>query len=391
MSNRLLLFRDNGKPLVDLNFMGSLPGVCALTRASSKRAFNASGVLAEVAANNPAFEYDPVTNGIRGLLLEGQSTNALTYSQNLSAGWTRGTGATYTDSQASPDGENNAVLVTGLNGTSIGATEATVYKSSVPIAEGVIYTVSVFARLQSATSNKFKIRIRSASPTYNYYSADTTLSTTNWTRISVTFTAPAGEASAFILFGSTGSMNVYLYGAQFEAAPAASSYIPTTGAAVTRAADSLLVTSLPWFSASKGTFAATFMTDYTPPTGCYPALATFSDGTSNNRLKINIDPGSALAGAVTTGGTLQANPSSGTLALNAVQKLAMRYKTDDVALSGNGAAAGADTSASMPTGISQLELGGFGGTATQAFKGYLRRFRYWNYGLANATLQKVTQ
>jgi hypothetical protein len=81
-----------------------------------------------------------------------------------------------------------------------------------------------------------------------------------WYRCSVTLGNPSGlrldvrislqDSSTFVVGGAAyngdGVSGVYVYGAQIEAASTPSSYIPTSGSTVTRSADTMTASNLPW-------------------------------------------------------------------------------------------------------------------------------------------------
>ena len=76
--------RINGPSLppgvtLDLNFMnpGTLDPRITFTRASTAAYIDASGFIQMAAVNAPRWDYDPVTHGLRGVLIEEQRTNVL--------------------------------------------------------------------------------------------------------------------------------------------------------------------------------------------------------------------------------------------------------------------------------------------------------------------------
>ena len=98
-------------------------------------------------------------------------------------------------------------------------------------------------------------------------------------------------------------------------------------------------------------------------------------------------------GAGTTGATVvdatvnQADLTpTGALTANTVAKLTLAYKANDFAASGNGGTVVTDATGTVPTGMSQVFLGGPSGV----LNGYIRRITYYPVRLTNANLQAIT-
>ena len=205
-----------------------------VVRATTATRVNSLGLIESVAVNVPRIDY---TNGsCPSLLVEGQRTNLKSYSDYMSTlGWVRGSGVIYTENQLSPQNLNNALLAEGLTGTglvSIGS-----IASNVAVTSGVTYTFSIYAKLKTVSSNNFRIRIKSNSSSTNFYT-NTLLTTDSWKRVSLTVTVPIGDTNFDLSIGTlSGTIDVYLFGAQIEQGSYASSYIPTVASTVTRNAD----------------------------------------------------------------------------------------------------------------------------------------------------------
>ncbi|MEN6304092.1 MAG: hypothetical protein ABFD96_15280, partial [Armatimonadia bacterium] len=162
---------------LNLNLLyGPLDSRVTFSRASTATYFNSSGVITLAAVNEARFDHFPSTLLPRGLLLEGSRTNDL--------------------------------LNSLIDGTSLGTQSVTVTEQ--------VYTLSFYGSGQIALSGAASATVvgNGAFPERRTY----------------TFTPTAGSLALTV----TGTVQY----AQLEAGPFASSFIPTAGAAVTRAADS---------------------------------------------------------------------------------------------------------------------------------------------------------
>ena len=101
------------------------------------------------------------------------------------------------------------------------------------------YTLSVYLKANTPTTITFKLQELGGDYT-NYFQSEITL-TTDWVRYEVTGEKAADGNLARILFdGIADEEEFYVWGAQLEEQPYATSYIPTTSETVSRGADSEL-------------------------------------------------------------------------------------------------------------------------------------------------------
>jgi hypothetical protein len=238
--------RSNSIPANDIDLLsGVLDPRISLTRASSATRTNASGVIETVLSNVARFDYDPVTLAPKGLLIEEQRTNLLTYSSEFdNAAWTKGVGVTVTaNAITSPDGTTTADLISAPQ-------DLGCYENVLSIGTGVTVTNSVCIKAGTATQLLFRddlgagrhIAINPATGQITGSSGNVIASGSvnignGWYRYFMTYATDSGNARSWVRNNTTGTLTYYLWGAQLEVGDSPTSHIPTNSATVTRAAD----------------------------------------------------------------------------------------------------------------------------------------------------------
>lgn len=197
-----------------------------------------------------------------GLQLERAAATNLFENSNSFTSITNGTG---TQDATGPDGTTSAWTVVDNDDDSSGATWN---NNSVTVATETAYTASIFAKAdQSDWIALAAIGFTTPSNSEAYFDlANGIIGTVDaglddarmeyygngWWRCSITFTTDASDTSGVIRYfispsdNSTsltrdGTNSVLMYGKQFEEGPIATSYIPTSGSTVTRAAETLSI------------------------------------------------------------------------------------------------------------------------------------------------------
>jgi hypothetical protein len=385
-------------PTIDMDFadglyFGSGPPSSALTVSSSGgTAINAAGNWIQFGANTPR-----ITN--LGLLVEESRTNAVR--NNTMQGAVVGVPGTLPINWSfnnSGTGLSTAVVnigtVNGINfidvqvsGTATaGNAFLSIDSSTVAASPGQVWANSVFAALQggSFTNVTAFFLVSNFVPSGNLALGLTPLLTATLTRYTASNTAPAGTTgiSPLIFFNigvSSGAVNftVRLGWPQLEQGAFATSPIPTTSAAVTRAADIVTLTSPPAFGS--GFSALCSFTPEAPTTYATNQIGlTISDGTTSNRGFIFRAP-STGQGTISTGGTI------GPLSASAWNGVA----SSNPVIVANTLAKGA-ASWTSASGMTTLNIG-TNSVNTAQVDGSISRVALWTTtALTGAQLQQIT-
>ena len=267
-------------------------GDFTVTRATNATRVNASGLIESVASGIPRLDYfaSDGTVGCPALLVEPSGTNTLSGSVSLDTGWTITADTTVTSGIISPSGSTNATLFQASN-------TASRVRQTATLASGSTYTFSCFGKF-GALSSGFSLNVFDENAA-SYGSGVCQAFNLNEGTLGASGTIGAGftlqsvgmenygsgwyRCRMTVLMGytpttprvgfrvgtqisngrplSVTSGTVNAWGAQVETGSVATSYIPTTTAAVTRSGDLVSVTGA--VSGSIGQTAGTFYLDLT--------------------------------------------------------------------------------------------------------------------------------
>ena len=383
--------------------LANTPG-WSFTRASTGYAQTSAGALQSFASGE-------LRRTDKGVLIEGSGTNLCLQSQTFdNASWTKNQSSVSANATTAPDGTSTADLLTE------DSTAGAVHRATQsPTTTAAAHTASVYVKPNGRTWVYMRMTDNTSTPRRCYFNCSGSGSVgtaesgmtgsiaalaNGWYRISAKIgTALAG--ANFLVFGLSsadntetyngdGASGAYLWGAQLEATAYASSYIPTTTASATRAADVLTVTGVTGLDYPLSLYAefeiASTVSSWSG------ALLTVSDGTVAERAFLAGD-GSATAklnAQSRKASAVEGNVSSAaTLSVGAVYKGAARFTTNDVNIALSGAAGTADTTATNPTAPTQINFGA-NVAGANPFYGYLRRLAIFSRALSDAELQAMT-
>lgn len=228
------------------------------TRAGTGTYTDKSGVLRTAAINEPRFEKE-------GLLLEEQRTNLALYSVDLSNTYWNKTRLTVASGYDAPDGSKTACKVIADASTS-----AHYLNKLLNVNANKQYAFSVFVKAAEFTEIRLSLSSGVTVGTTSYtFMLDTgkvvaagtggtggvptiTRLANDWWRVSIISEVMAASGTAYFNIwisenGSTSPVQgddakgIYLWGVQVEESPTMSSFIPTTTATATRAADDCIL------------------------------------------------------------------------------------------------------------------------------------------------------
>ena len=320
------------------------------TRASSGTTVNQSGLIETVGSGIPRIDFQGNTKG--ALLLEPSRTNYVKYSESIDS-WSTGF------SSLSPNAVTADYEQGPYSNTSADRVQLTINPSNtvsqvyqvLAITSGV-YTASVWLKSLSGTPTVAII------DNYNTSGGFKLVTLTNdWVRHTLTFTATANDfiPQFLLLNGTTSSSADFLaYGFQVEQGSYATSYIPTSGSAVTRVADTSSQT-LP--SSVIGQTEGTIYCEFKYlGIGSSVIPIVLNNGTNSNRIQIEINTAGGGVLYVVDGGTFQASVSLGSFVGNTNYKIGIAYKVNDFVAYKNGVQIGSDNSGNVPS-LTQIQLG----------------------------------
>lgn len=354
-------------------------------------------------AYGPRFDYNPSNLTLNGLLLEESRTNLITQSSNYTTGWNLNGGSlNYT--ATAPDG-------TTAYSVAASADFAGVWYGMTTTAN-TTYSFSTFVKNISGGKN---IRLGVVTPAWvggaAYLNFDTSTGTfsavqagitsydakslpNGWWRVTFTATANATPTSIgflqYSMNGATVSENAF-WGSQIEVGPMPTSYIPTSGTAMTRSADFAQVLDLSWYNPLAGSLYAKFQPAYVPVSRNFSVGGFYQDLTNTNVIDIFSGSGYAPVFRVYNSGTNNVYMGSGNNLTTQMNTMFAAWSANDYSRSSNAATVQTtNTTEAVPTGMTSLNIGTRNSGGITPLGGWIQQFRYYNSRLNNAVLQSPT-
>jgi hypothetical protein len=384
----------NTQPSLDLQFATSKTlndrvsgqNLITFSRSTTGTYVDSNGIIQTAAIDAPRFDHDPTTNASLGLLVEESRENLVTNSEDLT-GWSTifaGDGVNPTVqniSDTAPDGGTTVTEITFQRNTA-NTSDYSLYREqygTTAVSTGSVY---VKAARPSDVGKVIDFYHNQGAP----IDFNSVTLTDTWQRVS---SVGAGVIAGFLTLGlysatsSTGQVKILAWGAQLEEGAFPTSYIPTSGSSVPRAADVASITGSNfsrWYNQSEGTFIATHEETSTRNVdgavyGGGSQLRLFS---YSNQTRVQFLYGS---------GTGYLGYSSSPSSPPAYVKTAFYYD----GLSYGGTIQGLTPSNQTTTTAPSPSLFEIGRANTiYTFNGRIPRLTYYPYRLPDATLQEIT-
>jgi len=307
-----------------------------------------------------------------GMLHESEArTNLVTYSEDFSnASWPKVNASVSSDSSIAPDGNQTADTLTATSAS------ANVYRYHTSGPFNSTVTFSVWLKRKTGTG------------TVSVGGTSVTL-TSEWQLFTKDFAI--GASGSIIYPGiqiATSGDEVYAWGAQLEAGAFPTSYIPTSGATATRAAD---VCSMPVSAFGYNKSEGSLVVDANPIPSGSPigdqGVVSFDNGTTtdeiillnenNDRCRLIIDPSGGAANDV----NMSLSGAEGS------EKYAAAWRINDAQIAHGGLIGAGDTSTTPPTTITRLNVGS---VPNIPLNGHIKSIKYYPRRLSNAQLVELT-
>tara|TARA_R110000824_G_scaffold185827_1_gene366868 strand:- start:1488 stop:3056 length:1569 start_codon:yes stop_codon:yes gene_type:complete len=344
------------------------------TRNTTATRVNSQGLIESVGVDLPRINYE---NGCGSWLLEPQTTNLITYSEDFSQ-WIFNNNPTVSSAIfVSPSGENNASLI-DLSADTDARVALNFGNNSTE------YTFSIYLKKhQSDSDGTFPLAYYNGSDYIKTYVNLTDV----WKRFNITFTNPSGGAIGYGLSrkGTTSDETLtrcYAWGGQIEQKAFATSYIPTSGSAKTRNQDSATnAGNSNLMSTAEGVLYAEIAA---LNNDLSHRRISLSDGTLNNLVYISFDTSSNRILVNANGKVLTHTVSDET----EFHKIAVLYNPIAPKLFVNGVLIDTATAMNQITALNQVRFDG--GVGNNVFIGKAKCVAVFKDGLTDAELGALT-
>jgi hypothetical protein len=390
---------DNFGIAADSNFIGSIDNVSVI----------------EVLGDKPRIDYsDSLTEP--SLLLEPQSTNTATYSNDFTQGDvfngssdpSLNSSVLTSEQGVAPDGTNTAQKLTDNNDGGTGTIGLSYF--SVNLTSGQQSTVSIFVKKDTLRyfvisfanfDTNQEISFDLNTNIINRGSGVITEYSNGWYRCSATFSTTTDTVGAIGFYGTDlanvvggnlrdGTKSVLIWGLQCEELPYATSYIPTTGATATRLGETVNnAGDVNVFNSEEGVLYAEIAALADNETN---REITLSDGTTNNYVLIRFNSGGSnrIYTRVDVNTSVEYFELNTSYNITDNNKIAIRFKNSDFATFINGTKVDFQLSGNTFPSNTLNKINFDNGGGTNKFHGKVKNVKVFNKALTDKELEILT-
>ena len=378
------------------------------SRSGKATRINSQGLIEEVANGQSRLNYPMIDGKVVGCphhILEPARTNLLSYSEDFSQSyWTKTDSNVTSNSVISPDGTLNAdklventqntahiafaspTITLGNNTFSVfaKAAERRVLGIEFP-SNGILVSFDLIDGVfvnQQANPDNFSI-----TPFLNgWYRIDITENLTSNSVVALSLRDENGNRT----YQGDGTSGVYIWGAMLEQGSFQTSYIPTNGSTVTRAAETANGSGdAATFNDSEGVLMANISFNLEDN---YPNLSIFNNTNSTKTdNKIVIYKGASnsnqISVALRSGASEYANITAN-VNVESYNKIVISYKANEVKYYLNGFLIGTDNTVTVPIGLDTLNFDN--GAGANDVYGKTKQIQYFDTALTDSELEQLT-
>ena len=384
-------------------------------RNSPKWVLGADGYLKEYIADAAAIEFN-ADGSYKGVLVEPQSINLCLQSEDLSTTWVSGgTTTVTTNDTVAPDGNTSADKIVDIDNDSTG--EVQIYQN-ITVTANTKYTASIFLKADGlsfasiiavdydGTTDGIQFFELSGSGSLgtatNLDDSSIEAYPNGWYRCSITFTQGASDTNTQFrvkvadsisntIVPLDGTSSIFVWGAQLEESPIATSYIPTTTGAVTRNKDDIYLTSASsLIGQTEGTLFVEV--DWRVASGqSQRIMSIVNSGAFSDRIDFYRNgPNDNIRVNIIVDSSEEQNAQSSYTGQTGVKKIAVAYKTSDTKIFLDGS----ELASTASGDLSNLNLDdiNFGQSASQSAQTnmWIRAVALYTTRLSDAECEALT-
>jgi len=382
------------------------------TRSGSATRINSQGLIETVGNGVSRLNYPMIDGKVVGCpshLLEPARTNLALRSDAFdNSVWLKLNTTISTNTTISPDGS--------LNADSLFETTTNLYHDCLQncqVSSGVTYTFSCFVKpngrdncylyTNDGGGKAIKFNVSNGTIIGAVIGTDDGSKITyfgnGWYRVEMKLTATETATKQFAVSISDNNSEtisayvgdvtkgIIIWGAMLEQGSYSTSYIPTNGSAVTRSAETANnAGDASTFNDSEGVLMVEISALANDGTN---RVLGISDNSASDRVIIYFSSTSnQIALFISSLGISQTLLTYNLTDVTTLNKVAAKYKLNDIGFWVNGFEVGIDTLASMPVGL--LDLSFDNGTGTEPFYGSTKQIQYFDSALTDSELEQLT-